>query len=66
MLVNVLRRLNVLFYNILKGGGGNYLVKEERGVKHRNVKVESIIREMQDNLDDEVVDLQYVNLELNV
>ena len=59
-------RLKVVFCNILKGGGRNDLVEEARGVKHRDVKVESIIREMQDNIDDEVVELQDVNLELNI
>ena len=65
MIINVFGRLKVVFCNILKDGGGNYLVEETRGVKNRNVKVKLIIREMQGNLDDKV-DLQDINLELNV
>ena len=66
MLITVFGRLKLVFYNILKGGGGNDLVEEARGVKNRGMKVESILREIQGNLDDEVIDLQYVNVELNV
>ena len=62
MLINMFGRIKVVLCNILKGGGGNILVEEARGVKYRNVK----IREMQGSLDDEVADLQDVNLELNV
>ena len=43
ILHKVFRRLKVVLCNILKGGGGNDLVEENRGVKHYDIKIETIV-----------------------
>ena len=47
MLTNVFARLKVVLCNILRGNGGNDKVEEYRGVKHRDVKIENVITEIQ-------------------
>ena len=44
VLTSVFGCLKVVLCNILKGGGGNELVEENRGVKHRNIKIEKVNR----------------------
>ena len=50
--------MKVVFCNILRGGGGNNLVEENRGKKYSNVKIEKVLRELE-NADEEnqIVDL---------
>ena len=47
MLTNVLLRLKVVLFHILQGNGGNAQVGEYRGVKHRKIKIESMICELE-------------------
>ena len=47
MLTNASLRLNVVLCHILQGNGGNAQVGEYRGVKHRKIKIESMICELE-------------------
>ena len=50
--------MKVVFCNILRGGGGNDLVEANRGKKHRNIKVEKVLRQIEnENEDNDVIDL---------
>lgn len=44
---NIIGRLRVALCNILKGGGTNDLVKENYGVKRKEIKIEKTIREIE-------------------
>ena len=47
MLTKVFNRLKVVLCNILRGKGGNDKVEDYRGVKHSQVKIENVIREIE-------------------
>ena len=47
ILTNVFLNLRIVLCNILRGNGGNDQVEEYRGVKHRKVKIENVIRELE-------------------
>ena len=49
MLIKVFEKLHIVFCNILWGGGGNDLVKENRGKKERKVKIEQVLNELHDD-----------------
>ena len=65
MLTNVFGRLKVVLCNILRGNGGNDKVEEYRGVKHRDVKIENVIKEIQTQNNDRQNDLPFDYNEIN-
>ena len=53
-----LSKVESCFCNILRGGGGNDLVEENRGKKHSNIKIEKVLRELEnENKENQVVNL---------
>ena len=62
VMAKVFNKLRVVFCNILRGDGSNDLVKENRGKKNRNMKLEAIIKEIKRDTDDcETINLQDYN-----
>ena len=62
VMAKVFDKLRVIFCNILRGDGSNDLVKENRGKKNRNVKLEEIIKQIErDNNDGKTINLQDCN-----
>ena len=58
VMVNVFDKLKVVFCNILRGNGGNYLVEEYRGKEGRKFKIENILKDMKGSDDaNTVIDL---------
>ena len=58
-LVKVFDKLLVVFCNILKGGGGNDMVEENRGIRHNKTKIEKVLREIEkDDIKTNTVNLQ--------
>ena len=46
-LVKMFTKLQVIIWNVSRGGGENNLVKENREVKHNKIKIEKILREIE-------------------
>ena len=65
VLMNVFGRLKVVLCNILKAGGKNTMVEENRGVNGRGVKIEHVIKELENGTEDSVVDLRNFQMQLN-
>ena len=53
VLNKVCNRLKVILCNILRGEGGNDKVEEIRGVKHRQINIEKVIRELDNGKHDQ-------------
>lgn len=51
VMVNVFDKLKVVFCNILRSNGGNDLVEEYRGKEGKKIKIEKIIKDMNDAID---------------
>ena len=66
MLTNVFCRLKVVLCNILRGNGGNDKVEEYRGVKHRDIKIENVIKEIQTENDNTQNDVPFDYNEVNI
>ena len=58
MLINVFLRLKVVLCNILKGNGGNDLVEDTWGKKGQSIKIETILKELNDNSGGDTIDLR--------
>ena len=58
MLTNTFGRLKIVLCNILWGEGGNNDVEDNRGVKHRAVKIETAIRELEKDNNNSILDLE--------
>lgn len=54
---NVYKRLKPVLCNIVEANNANDLVESKRGVKHKNIKVEDILRLMQQDDKNEVIDI---------
>ena len=59
------RRLKVALCNILRGGGGNDSVEENLGAKHRSIKIGTVLRKMEKDNNDSVIDLEQHYNEIN-
>ena len=57
MLAKVFGRLKIVLCNILRGNGGNDKVEEFRGNKHRKIKIEQVIRELEKNVNTQTEDI---------
>ena len=64
VIAKVYRRLKPVLCNIIEANGANDLVESKRGVKHQKIKVEHIIRSMEQ--DDENVENDLLGDELLV
>ena len=65
MMINVFGRIKVVLCNILKGHGGNDMVEENRGTKGTMIKIESTIRELEKDNDNDVIDYNSFQVEMN-
>ena len=57
VMTKVFLRLKPVLCNIIEANCGNDLMESKRGVKHRNIKIEDVIRTMQKDDGNEVIDL---------
>ena len=61
VLLKVFDRLKVVLCNLLRDKGWNSMVEENRGMKHRGIKIETVLKEIQSGKD-AIDDLQnFVN-----
>ena len=50
-MVNVFEKLKVVFCNVLQSNGGNDLVEEYRGKEEKKIRIEKILKDMDDNIE---------------
>ena len=58
ILTNVFDILCIVLCNILKGNGCNDCVEDNRGKQGKQIKIKRIIRELENDKEDEVIDLR--------
>ena len=56
-IARVFLRLKPVLCNILEANGANDLVESKRGIKHKNLKLEDVIKKMEQQNDTESVNL---------
>ena len=56
-ITKVFLRLKPVLCNIIEANGANDLVESKRGIKHKNLKLEDVIRKMEQQNKTETVDL---------